>query len=149
MGATRIRRRRTLLRATLALVLLGALVMTGIPGRDAPTSAEGADGVLALRGRATGLYPGAARPLRVLVRNRSDRAVQLTRLTSQVIESPPGCPPEALRAGEPETLPLVPASGRARVVLPIELLPSAPDACQGGVFRLRFRAAGETAGEAA
>ncbi len=119
--------------------------MTGLPGRDLPTPAGGTEGELALRGHVTGLYPGAVRPLRVLVRNRSDRDVQLTRLTSRVIEGPPGCPPEALRAGEPETLPLVPAGGRARVALPIELLPSAPDACQGAVFRLRFRAFGEAA----
>lgn len=131
-------------RAALALLTAAGLLIAGaITERDAVRSSPaGAPHRLALRGRAQGLYPGAVKPMRVTVRNRTDRDVRLVALARRVSEAPAGCPTSALRVRRPRTLPVVPARGRATIRLRARLLRSAPDACQGAVFRITFRARG-------
>lgn len=145
MAATRTRRRSA--RDVLALLaLIGILVVPIASGIEPlPRSAADLRHQLTLRGRAAALYPGGTRPMRVLIRNRTDRDVRLVRLSRRVVRAAPGCPTRALRVRRPRALPVVPAGGRARMRLRVRLLRSAPDACQGVVFVVRFRARGVAA----
>lgn len=133
-------------RRVATLLVIGALVLAPatFDRVPAPQAAEARHRLL-LRGRALGLFPGGTRPMRVLIRNRTDREVRLVRLGRRVVQAPPGCPTRALRVRRPRALPVVPADGRVRIHLRVRLLRSAPDACQGAVFVVRFRTRGVAA----
>jgi hypothetical protein len=132
-------------RPGVALLVIAGLVVAGtLTGREAVGSSPsvGLPHRLALRGRAQGLYPGAVKPMRIVVRNRTDRDVRLVALARRVSEAPAGCPVSVLKVRRPRALPVVPAGGRVAVFVRVHLLRSAPDACQGAVFRVTLRAKG-------
>ncbi|GIV00568.1 MAG: hypothetical protein KatS3mg014_2183 [Actinomycetota bacterium] len=139
-------RTRRVGRRLATLLVIGALVLApaAFDRAPAPQAAE-ARHHLVLRGRAHGLFPGGTRPMRVVIGNRTDREVRLVRLGRRVVQAPPGCPTKVLRVRHPRALPVLPAGGRARIRLRVRLLRSAPDACQGAVFVVRFRARGVAA----
>lgn len=145
MGATPTRRRFA--RNVLVLLALIGILAEPIASGIEPSLRAAADvrHGLTLRGRAAGLYPGGTRRMRVLIRNRTDRDVRLVRLSRRVVRAASGCPTRVLRVRRPRALPVVPAGGRARMRLRVRLLRSAPDACQGVVFVVRFRARGVAA----
>lgn len=123
----------------LGLLLLGSVLGGALASEEVPARTVSGSHRLVLRARVDGLYPGAVRPMRVVVRNRTGRAVRLVRLTRRTVEAAPGCPTSALRTRKPRALPMIPADGRRPVLLRVSLQRSAPDACQGVVFRLKFR----------
>lgn len=133
-------------RRLLALLLL-ALVIVPLDGHDRGTHPVAASRHrLLLRARARGLYPGAVRPLKVLVRNPTDRDVRVVRLVARAIRSSSEtCPASFLRVRRLRSHPLVPARSRRRVRMRVKLRASAPDACQGVRFSLRLRVRGVAA----
>jgi hypothetical protein len=145
MGARVTRTAR--LRSLLALLAAVGVVLAAVTTEMERTRAAGATSShrLTLRGSARGLYPGAERWVRIVVRNRTDRDVRLLRLSRRVTDAPAGCPTRALWIGRPRSLPVIAAGGRARIRVRVRMRRSAPDACQGAVFRVRFRARGVAA----
>ena len=135
-------------RRLLALLVLALLIVPPLGGHDRGTHAAAAASRhrLLLRARARGLYPGAVRPLRVLVSNPTDRDVRVVRLVARAIRSSnEACPPSFLRVRRLRSHPLVLAHSRRRVRMRVKLLASAPDACQGVRFSLRLRVRGVAA----
>lgn len=139
--------RRDSTRRLLALLVLALLIVPPLDGHDRGTHAAAASRHrLLLRARARGLYPGAVRPLKVLVRNPTDRDIRVVRLVARAIRSSnEACPASFLRVRRLRSHPLVPAHSRRRVRTRVELLASAPDACQGVRFALRLRVRGVAA----
>jgi len=124
-----------------------ALVLEWAPGTSSGTSTELPPLSLMLDGAVTGLYPGAAADLEVQVRNGSEVDVQLERLT--VLVGTPdreGCPSDAILVGTPATpregstgldVRLAPEAF-ATLSVPVAMAVSAPSACQGATFPLRY-----------
>lgn len=131
----------------LALVLVALVLVPSLDGHDRGThaAAESRHRLL-LRARARGLYPGAVRPLRILVSNPTDHDVRVVRLVARASRSSSeACPVSFLRVRRLRSHPVVPAHSRRRVRVRVKLLASAPDACQGVRFSLRLRVRGVAA----
>jgi len=97
--------------------------------------------LVSLSGSATGLFPGASVPLPVKVRNRGARPLVITRI--QVLAGAPGaaCAGSNLRVAIPKRSGLrLGAHASATTTLSLQMLQSAPDACQGATIPLRFKA---------
>lgn len=136
---------------TVALVLLGAAFASAKGGAlvDAfggssapqPRSASNATVRVAVGGHVVGLYPGAARKMRTTVRNGYDHPVRLRSIKVKVGPGASGCAARNLRVGQiRHGRRVVPRRHSATVGLRVRMSGSAPDACQGARFPLRFRA---------
>jgi hypothetical protein len=89
-----------------------------------------------VRAAATGLYPGASRPLVVLVENPNRRPIRLVSLDVQVRDASPACGREnVIRPGYHGRF-VVSARSRRLMTLRIGMRRTAPDACQGATFQL-------------
>ena len=94
-------------------------------------------------GKAKGLYPGATRPLRVVIANPNRFAIEVVSVRVKV-KSDPARPECAARRhvkvprfkGSLE----VRSKSRRRLRMTIRMLDRAPDACQGARLPLRLRA---------
>lgn len=92
-----------------------------------------------LRGHVGGLFPGASRRLVIAVHNRSRRSLRVRSITTRVRDAKRGCRARNLRVSAFRgRLRIGPRRSR-RVAVRVRMLPSAPAACQGAVFRLAFR----------
>ena len=119
------------------LVLSGASALGSLgPGhRAAPR--EG----LTIRGHVAGLYPGARKPLSLVVHNRGSNVVHVRSITTRVRDARRGCKGTNVRVGRyTGRLRIGPHAWR-RVSVEIRMLRSAPDACKRAVFRLKFHGA--------
>jgi hypothetical protein len=93
-----------------------------------------------LSGHVAGLYPGAAKSFRVRVANRSRRRWVL-RLVKAVPAAPHHrCPAENLKLTPYRGILELPPRARRSVSLRAAMRPDVPDACQGKLFPLTFRA---------
>jgi hypothetical protein len=125
----------------------GRLVPRAVSVRKGPAA-------FSLRATARGLFPGAKKPLRVKISNRSRFAIKITSIRVRVKRDRThvSCPPKKYvrttrfprsigrRAGRRVSRPIRVRPRRSRrVKLAITLLYSAPDACQGAAFPLRLR----------
>jgi hypothetical protein len=123
-----------------ALAATGSARMSGKGGRHvAPARA------LKITGGVRGLYPGARARLRLRVRNLRGYPIRLVALKVRVGNASKGCRRRQLRISRLRGKPVVRAHRTRRIVLRVTMLRSAPDACKGAVFRLRFRARGRRA----
>jgi hypothetical protein len=128
--------------ALLAVLVVAALLSAAVARavlRDPAERAKAA--TFSIDGSARNLYPGKQMPLRLTITNPNRRPIEVTsigvRVGSDVAK--PGCPPsDFVRATSLRSAFRVPARSKKRVALKIVLLPSAPDACQGAIFPLRF-----------
>ena len=124
------------------VLVIAALLSTAVASallRD--PVARGADASFSIKGSVRNLYPGKRAPLRLTVKNPNGRPITVTSIRVRVASdaSRPGCvASDLVRATSLDAALRVPADSSKRVALEIELLPSAPDACQGAVFPLRF-----------
>jgi hypothetical protein len=84
-----------------------------------------------------GLYPGAKKPLRVEIVNPRHGRVTVTRLRIRAHRPNPGCPASVLKFTSPSRPVHIRPQTVRTVKVPVRMRPSAPDACQGGKFRLR------------
>ena len=97
-------------------------------------------GVLHAGGRVKRLYPGAAKALRVRVRNASRRTVWLRSIKTRVGSAGPGCSRAHLKIRRKQRAHLrIRPYSRRIVQLRVLMRRSAPDACQGARWPLRFR----------
>ncbi len=125
--------------ATFAYANLSGALEHAPPSFENAASAGKAKGKV--RGNVDGLYPGAVRVLRVRVRNRFAFPVRVVQLRTKVKHASPDCTRQYLkvrRVKRPKKL-LEPEAKR-RIRVKAQMLPTAPDACQGARWPLRFRA---------
>jgi hypothetical protein len=125
----------------LAALLVVALAQSRGPGRAAPRVQP----ALTVTGGLRYLYPGARRPLPLVVRSNRGFRITLVSLTVSVGSARPGCGGKYLRIGRLGRGLAVPPHGFRTLVLPVTMLRSAPDACKRAVFPLRFTARGRKA----
>ena len=93
-----------------------------------------------IRGDVDGLYPGASTVLYARVRNRSHRPIRVLRVKTRVGSPSAACDRIALHAKRIRPRVVIGAHHRRRLRIPVRLRASAPDACQGAAFPLRYRA---------
>lgn len=132
-----------LLAAVLAVVALaGPGMASGGPGArgESGTRFDARPGSFGLHGHVTGLYPGARRRMRVIVRNPRPYAIEVTSVRVRAADPVPGCPGSMVRVRWHRRRVRIEAGRAARVLLLIALRRAAPDACQGVRFPLTFNA---------
>jgi hypothetical protein len=113
-----------------------------LPNRDAarrPARAQAGPAVH-LSGHVNGLFPGLTTTLRVRVQNRRRFAIVVRTVAARVGAARRGCPAHVVRV-RPFRGGLIVAARRTRTLaLPISMARTAPDACRGARFPLRFSA---------
>jgi hypothetical protein len=122
----------------LAALLAVALAQSKGPRRAAPRVRH----ALTVSGSMRWLFPGRSTRLPLVVRNNRGFRIRLVSLTVRVRDARPGCGKRYLRVGRLRRKLLVPPHGFRTVDLAITMLRSAPNACQGAVFPLRYTARG-------
>lgn len=123
-----------------AIVLVPVLLLAAVAAGAAGTHERRPAGLAVQGSSVSGLVPGRADRLTVTIRNKTRKPVRITAVTAKVRTAPPGCPASMLKVGS------VKPAGRLRpgrslaVRLPVQLVRTAPDACQGVRFPLAVRA---------
>ena len=129
---------------TLTIFLLAAGALTGALAAPRAPLTVAADRPLTqplvVRGHVRGLYPGASKRLRVVVRNRAEVVVRLERLDVRVADASPRCRAANVTVRGFEGSKPIPAGGRRRLRLRARMRAAAPNACQGARFPLTFTA---------
>lgn len=131
-------------------LITGAVIVAGtglaVAASDSAGTADERGAPLTLTGTVEGLTPGAARDLPVTIANPNAKPLEVAAITTAVTATPPSCPDAALRVGDLPAPVTVPADASAVGHLPVRLSATAPDACQGAVFALRFTTTGRGEG---
>jgi hypothetical protein len=91
-----------------------------------------------MTGSATGLYPGGSLPLIVTVSNPQPFAIDVTSVDVTVEDASADCPASYVRAQPFTGTKIVRRSADADLTLSVEMLTTAPDACQGATFPLKL-----------
>jgi hypothetical protein len=125
----------------LAALLVVALAQSRGPGRAAPRVRP----ALKVTGGLRYLYPGARRPLPLVIRNNRGFRIRVVSLTVRVRNARRGCGRNYLKVGRLRRKLVVAPHGFRTLSLPVTMLRSAPDACKRAVFPLRFTARGRKA----
>lgn len=94
-----------------------------------------------IAGKLKGLYPGKRKIMTIKVKNPNRFPIVVKEMRVVVKRSnKPGCGPKWLKARKRFRISLlVPARARAFASLPVKMKRTAPGACQGARWRLRFR----------
>lgn len=121
-------------------LLLALVAFAGVRSGARSGPAPAPQPAIRLSGHVAGLYPGAAKSFRVSVANRSRR-----RWVVRLVKAVPGAPNRRCPAGNMKLAPYrgafeLPPRARRSVSLRAAMHPDAPDACQGALFPLTFRA---------
>ena len=125
----------------LAALLVVAFAQSRGPGRAAPRVRP----ALNVSGGLRHLYPGARRPVPLVIRNNRGYRIRVVSLTVRVRNARRGCGRKYLTIGRFRRRLVVPPHGFRRTALPVTMLRSAPDACKRAVFPLRFTVRGKRA----
>jgi hypothetical protein len=128
------------------VIALGLLVLTGIgeglfvagEDGDAPVAASSGGKGFAVKGKVAGLYPGAGKPMTVVVTNRNSFAIRVTLLKAKARTSTQGCPPGSIKLGKFPGPLKIGAKAKRQLVWPVQMMASTPNACQGARFVLTF-----------
>jgi hypothetical protein len=127
---------------SLTVLLLAAGALTGALASPRSPVVPTADRLLAhplvVRGHVRGLYPGASKRIRVVVRNRSQVVVLLERLGVRVGDASRSCAAANVRVRGYKGSQPIPAGGHRRLRLRVRMRASAPNGCQGARFPLTF-----------
>jgi hypothetical protein len=127
---------------SLTVLLLAAGALTGALAAPRSSVIAGADRTLAhplvVRGHVRGLYPGARKRIRVVVRNRANMVVLLDGLYVRVTDASASCAAANVRVRRFRGSKPIPAGGHRRFRLRVRMRASAPNACQGARFPLMF-----------
>jgi hypothetical protein len=136
---------RGALAVTAALGVLFALTLAawgaGLKQKPAHAPSKPRRGLI-LSGSVRNLYPGARANLRVTVRNRYAFRLKVVSITGRAADASKGCRRGNLSVTGYRGKLLV-RPWKPRVVnLKVTMARTAPNACKGAVFKLRFRAQG-------
>ena len=139
----------TVLAAMVAGVLVFSLVVSRPHG---PARAEATAGTIRLigssedlpgqqftiTGSATGLYPGATKSLPLTIHNPYHFAIYVKSITVTAGNASLSCPASNLVTSNFTGNRRVPRMGERTVVVPIQMVSGAPDACQDATFPLTY-----------
>jgi hypothetical protein len=127
--------------SALAALAAAVLVLAGVAATGALGTREGhrTVGRFTLRGHVGGLYPGARKPLVLVVRNHGRRPVRVRSITTTVKAARPGCGARNVRVSRYRGRLRIRAGGSRRIALEARMPRTSPTACQGAVFPLVFR----------
>ena len=153
--APRARVRGSLVRAGLVLALCGLTLVPAAlefvshgEGAETLEAAHAADrraAAFKVRGRVTGLSPGARAVMRLRITNPNSFSIRVGSLEVRALDSDhSGCGKRWMKLQRRLDLSLkVPKRGRASAYYPVQLSKNAPDACQGGRWPLRIKGTAE------
>jgi hypothetical protein len=134
----------------LALVLVSGTVAFATLSEDRVAEERGALAAgkgtphLKARGKVADLYPGAAKTMKVRVRNGYGDRVRLFYLRTKAGDASPECTRHNLSIKrKTRTAKVIPAHRQRKVRVAVTMLPAAPEACQGLRFPLRFVVKGQ------
>jgi hypothetical protein len=136
-------RRRSRLVFLLAVVVVAAGA-SALWHRDEAAGTAVVPHRMRLSGRVQGLFPGASKQMRVIVRNPTRAVIVLMRVRARA-QDVPGCPGAHVRIHPFRGNRPVPPGGRIVIRMWVRLSPTAPDTCQGARLPVRFRARGAVA----
>jgi hypothetical protein len=127
-------------RGLLATAAVGAALALTVAAVAMPRAASERSRVkpFTVSGTVTGLYPGAERPLRLVVSNPHPFAIRVTALWVDVGDASRRCRGYNLSVSRLRSPVTISARGLRRVVLRTALLGWAPAACRGASFRLSY-----------
>ncbi|HEV2372380.1 MAG TPA: hypothetical protein VGS19_09430 [Streptosporangiaceae bacterium] len=106
------------------------------PAKPGPSAVSNA--AFTISGKVGGLYPGAQRHLTLTVTNHQLYAIVVTSLTTTVSAASAACGASNLTVASFSGQLSVPANGKASTTVQVSMAHSAPNACQGAVFRLHY-----------
>lgn len=133
-------RKLAVIAALVAITATAAGTALPFPNRDGEARRSASGPALRVTGSVVGLFPGVTKRLPVRIRNRRAFAVVVRSISVRVGAGRRGCPGRVVRV-RPFRGRLVVAARKQRVVaLPITMVRTAPQACRGARFALRFRA---------
>lgn len=149
LGKSRPRPRRGALGVAAVVVVLSALAAGALAHRGEQPSLRGvgaswrASAAAASRGfeisgSVRGLYPGASRKLRLVVTNRHKFAIIVRSISTAVGSRAAGCRGSNLTVTRFAGRLKVRAHSSAHTSVRVTLKSTAPDPCQGVVFRLKY-----------
>ncbi len=129
-----------------ALLLMDVLAFGGLALADvarqpspAPDPVRAASPTFHIRGSVRGLYPGRVKKMRVRIRNPFGFPIKVREIRPRVQRPYRGCPPKAIRVRVWHGNVRVVAHTGKVVGVRIRMKLSAPNACQGARFPVRFR----------
>jgi hypothetical protein len=101
----------------------------------------GSSAAFQITGKLRGLYPGKRKIMTIKIKNPNNFPIVVKEMRVEVKRSnKPGCGPKWIKARKRFLISLlVPARARAFASLPVTMKRTAPDACKGARWRLRFR----------
>ena len=122
----------------LAVALLGALALATAHSRaDDSVLTSSRKGSFTIKGNVLGLYPGRTAPLTLTVRNKNSFAIKVKSIRVKVGNAP-NCPRSNLVVKNFRGSLRVAAKRKRLLQLPIGMRSTAPDACMGARFPLRY-----------
>jgi hypothetical protein len=127
-------------RGLLTTAAVGAALALAVAAVAMPQAASERSRVkpFTVSGTVTGLYPGADRPLRLVLRNPHPFAIRVTALWAEVGDASRRCRGYNLSVSGLGSAVTIAPRGDRRVVLRATLLGWAPAACRGASFRLSY-----------
>ncbi len=133
--------------AALAAAVLTGLVAVaaanGVLGSKKPSQPpllERQSPKIQVKGKVKGLYPGSTRTMKVKVANRSRQKVRLVSIRARRQAASAACSKKNVKAKRFKGRTRLPARSKVKVPLIVRMKPTAPDACQGALFPITFRA---------
>jgi hypothetical protein len=135
------RRNRAVLLLAVAVVVVGS---SALWHRDNAGGTAVVPHRMHLSGRVRGLFPGASKQMRVIVRNPTLVRIVLMRVRARA-QDVPGCPGSYVRIRPYRGTRPVPPRGRIVIRMRVRLSPVTPDTCQRARLPIRFRARGMVA----
>lgn len=124
--------------AVAAIVVGTGMALAARPSDDAPPRPSHVE--LAISGEVDGLYPGGGVALDVTLTNPYRFDLRVRSLEVDVSDASPACPASVLVVGPVPSGQRIPGRGATAVDVPIAMLDTAPDACQGATFALSYTA---------
>lgn len=94
--------------------------------------------VILASGTVVGLFPGAVKDLPVLLENRNNFDVAVTRLSAGVVDAAPGCDAANIRVEDFTGRRTVPGNGSATQALVIRMRNDAPNECKDVVWQMTY-----------
>lgn len=129
--------------------LAAVCLLVGVVLASATTPAHAADPQFTLTAGYQGLYPDARVAVPVTVHNPQSFPIEVSTASATVGDARSDCPSRYVSVTTFAGRVRVPAYGTSIVPMQFHMLASAPDACQGAVFPLTFRASGAPASDSA
>jgi hypothetical protein len=115
------------------------------PPKDDKTKDKESKKDFTISGQASGLYPGASRPLVLTLANGNNFAIRVTVLAVAVANASTACAGTNVRVAPLATPVVVPANGTTTTTLTARMANNPPNACRNATFGLTYSGTAEKA----